>query len=817
MALVIADRVRETTTTTGTGAVTLAGAYVSYQTFSSTVGNGNSTYYTIASATTGEWEVGIGTYTSAGNSLSRDTVLASSTGGSLVSFSTGSKDVFVTQPSERSLLVNSANNGLFSSGSAFTANGVLYASSSSALTTGSALTFDGSTLVSGTGIRAGSYMEIRSNTAALYWENAANTLYWSQILNGSDFTWNYYNGSSLFEQMRLTSTGLGIGTSSPAKKLDVNGDALINGLTVGRGAGNVSNNTVVGSGAMSATASGGGNVALGYIALSANTTGSTNTALGGNTLIANTTGASNTAVGSQALQSNTTASNNTAVGYQAAYSNVTGTEITAVGYQALYNNTANYGTAVGFKALNGNTSGVENTAVGDSAMQFTTTGGYNTAVGSISLLSNTTGSYNTAIGEAALRFNTTASNNTAVGYQAGYSNVTGFENAFFGVEAGKNSTGNFNTFLGAYASRLNTSGAYNTAVGDSALYSNTTASFNTAVGYQALYSQAGAGDRLVAIGYNALYSYNSANSINTAVGYYAGRSLTTGNANVLIGGYAGYSLTTGANNVFVGGNTSDGAGYYVTTGSKNTILGGYNGNQGGLDIRTDSNYIVLSDGDGNPRGYFNSNGAFFVGTNAALSAMAQFGRNAFAVAGYSGNYYALAGGAIGSDYGYIGYGAAPGSTGYIYYTTDTASWIDFSGGRVRTWTAASGTQGNAISPTQGPYVAQGGTSWTNTSDARLKNVIGKIENALTKIDVLKPVKFTWKSDQTNQVKFGLIAQEVQEVMPEVVVVPEHEINPRSGNQEYLGVNYTEIVPTLIAAIQELNAKVTALESQLKGA
>lgn len=102
MALVLADRVRDTTTTTGTGTVTLSGtAPVGYQTFSAGVGAGNSTYYTIAGQGTAEWEVGIGTYSSTGQTLSRDTVLASSNAGALVSFSAGTKDVFVTQPSER--------------------------------------------------------------------------------------------------------------------------------------------------------------------------------------------------------------------------------------------------------------------------------------------------------------------------------------------------------------------------------------------------------------------------------------------------------------------------------------------------------------------------------------------------------------------------------------------------------------------------------------------------------------------------------------------------------------------------------------------
>ena len=131
MALVLADRVRETTTTTGTGAVTLGGAYTGFQTFSAGVGNANSTYYTIANVLTGEWEVGIGTYTSSGNTLSRDTVLASSNSGSLVSFVSGSKDVFVTQPAERAVYVGSNGttvslNILTASGdSSFTSTGAL--------------------------------------------------------------------------------------------------------------------------------------------------------------------------------------------------------------------------------------------------------------------------------------------------------------------------------------------------------------------------------------------------------------------------------------------------------------------------------------------------------------------------------------------------------------------------------------------------------------------------------------------------------------------------------------------------------------------
>lgn len=99
MAFVLADRVKETTTTAGTGTVTLLGASIGYQSFSA-IGNGNTTYYTIASQTGSEWEVGIGTYTASGTTLARTTVISSSNAGSLVSFSAGTKDVFVTYPAE---------------------------------------------------------------------------------------------------------------------------------------------------------------------------------------------------------------------------------------------------------------------------------------------------------------------------------------------------------------------------------------------------------------------------------------------------------------------------------------------------------------------------------------------------------------------------------------------------------------------------------------------------------------------------------------------------------------------------------------------
>ena len=102
MALVINDRVKETSTTTGTGTFDLAGAETGFESFVSGVGNGNITYYAISNDGTNEFEVGIGTVTDATpDTLSRDTIISSSNSDALVNFSAGTKTVFCTLPASR--------------------------------------------------------------------------------------------------------------------------------------------------------------------------------------------------------------------------------------------------------------------------------------------------------------------------------------------------------------------------------------------------------------------------------------------------------------------------------------------------------------------------------------------------------------------------------------------------------------------------------------------------------------------------------------------------------------------------------------------
>lgn len=107
MALVFKDRVQETSTTSGTGTVTLAGAVSGFQDFS-VIGDGNTTYYTITNGS--NWEVGIGTYTASGTTLSRDTILESSNAGSAITLS-GTSNVFVTYPAEKAVAQDASNTG----------------------------------------------------------------------------------------------------------------------------------------------------------------------------------------------------------------------------------------------------------------------------------------------------------------------------------------------------------------------------------------------------------------------------------------------------------------------------------------------------------------------------------------------------------------------------------------------------------------------------------------------------------------------------------------------------------------------------------
>lgn len=192
MALVIADRVREQSTTSSTGTFVLTGAVVGYQTFSAAIGNGNTTYYTISNPGTTEWEVGIGTV-SAGQ-LARTTVIASSNAGSLVNFSAGTKDVFVTYPAEKAVYLDASGNvsalGTVSSG---TWNGTVITvpyggTGASSFTSGS--------LIKGNGTSALSVASAADIVAAIGSTAVANATTATNLAGGSASQIPYQSGAN---------------------------------------------------------------------------------------------------------------------------------------------------------------------------------------------------------------------------------------------------------------------------------------------------------------------------------------------------------------------------------------------------------------------------------------------------------------------------------------------------------------------------------------------------------------------------------------------------------------------------------------------
>ena len=216
MALVVKDRVKEQTTTTGTGSVTLGGAVSGFQTFGSAVGDANTTYYAIVHQTADEWEVGLGTYTAAGTLLSRDTILESTNSDAAVNFSAGTKDVFVTYPSDKAIYADGSGNvgiGTSSPDRLFEvdeASGDAYVRLRASDTGGGADT-------------------IFENLCADNGQN--NYIYFGDLDDVNIGIIRYSHASDFMsfttnatERMRITSTGnVGIGTSSPGGDLHIQG------------------------------------------------------------------------------------------------------------------------------------------------------------------------------------------------------------------------------------------------------------------------------------------------------------------------------------------------------------------------------------------------------------------------------------------------------------------------------------------------------------------------------------------------------------------------------------------------------------------
>jgi hypothetical protein len=573
-------------------------------------------------------------------------------------------------------------------------------------------------------------------------------------------------------------------------KLDGNYPTGSNNVALGNAAlddGSLSSNfnTAIGSNALTALTSGGNHTAVGHNALSSLTTGQVNVAVGQQALASVVSGSYNTGIGTSALTTNT-ASNNTAVGYQALTANTTAANNTAVGYHTLVTNTtgtANVAVgafaggalttggsnvAIGYNSLSAEDEHGGNVAVGTNVLAAQNAGatGYNTAVGHNAGLSVTTGVQNTLIGGLAGDASTGGANNTALGYSALGSETNGSRNVALGVLAlsTQNTSGGgniYNTAVGALAGTAVTTGVNNTLIGGLAGDAITTASNNTAVGYSA-------------------GSANDTGKDNVFIGHIAGSTQTTAVANTFVGTAAGGGVTTGGYNTFVGSGeigVTGGAGEFVTTGSKNTIIGRYNGNQGGLDIRTSSNNIVLSDGDGNPRFTIDSEGNTYIGVTAS----SQSDGIKFFPNGSSGGAFAE------------------------FYNGDDGQALNI--GRNSNGDVTKFINGTTI---VGSIELGTGTAYNTSSDYRLKENVDYTWDATTRLKQLKPARFNFIADADTTVD-GFLAHEVQDIVPEAISGEKDAVDS-DGNPEYQGIDQSKLVPLLVKTIQELEARITALES-----
>jgi hypothetical protein len=369
-----------------------------------------------------------------------------------------------------------------------------------------------------------------------------------------------------------------------------------------------------------------------------------------------------------------------------------------------------------------------------------------------------------------------------------------------GTVYAKQTTGGGTPFLTAfgYNAGVSTTGVKCVAIGTEALYSNTVTIQQVAIGYQALYSLNTAnGNSIVAVGWQAGYSFNSSgsNGAHVYIGASAGYYNVTGIDNTYVGGYAGYQMTSGFNTA-VGSLAMLGSGTPANnTGAYNTAVGYQS-----LYANT-SGASNVSMGYGTFNVNQNGSGNTVIGTQAGVSNVSgNFNTYIGYQAGYNGtgsnniflcSYYALS--------------ATASDSNTILIATPAAS-------------VSKGASTGYINPNGGGvYQGNNSSTWSTTSDRRLKKNIVDNTVGLEAINAIQVRNFEYRTEdevtdlpkhsviKKQGVQLGVIAQELQQILPDCV---------KTESTGVMSVDSTDIMWHMINAIKELNAKVIALEARL---
>ena len=246
------------------------------------------------------------------------------------------------------------------------------------------------------------------------------------------------DGNGNDSPLYLSTSAVGIGIASPTLKLEVSGNAEIDGINIGKGNNSITTNTAIGVNALNVnSALGNLNTAIGYSAMASNTDGEQNVAIGSEALLSNTTGDQNVAIGDDSLRANTTGEKNTAIGKTALLSNTTGSNNTAIGRLTLDSNT-----------------------IGDR----------NVALGNQTLNDNISGDHNVGLGYDALSNLASGDGNIGIGYEAGSVLITGSNNIIIGKDAEVNAGSSTNEIVIGYNTTGN--GSNTVTIGNSSITTN---------------------------------------------------------------------------------------------------------------------------------------------------------------------------------------------------------------------------------------------------------------------------------------------------------------------------------------------------------